>query len=535
MAVRTDADGEDYTRALALGTQANLTVCGWFRLVVDRNTWSTIFSVDNGTGDNWLLQTNSDGVTLNSVFDATSQEGIGAMTVGTWYFIAMATAGTSGNIYYRTAAQSTLTTVAVTGATASVNAATLRIGESPWGTEWWNGEFSNVCMWTATLTAAEVLQESTRFVPYRYANLVAWYPLIRPETVDYSGNGRTLSGGAGATYADGPPIPWYTTSKPRLVLPPATGGAINVTLNRATESDAGRGLVVAKNVPLSRASESDTGRLLTPSHNVILPRAAVTDLARNLTPSKVVNFGRSIETDIARPLGAGSPIQVTLGRAVETDTVKTLTPSKLIGFSRAIEADIAQLLSRAHMVPLNRASEVDAGRLLTIQHSIFLGRAVENDIAQVVSPSSFQTVVLGRATETSVARGLTRTKMVALTRAIEADVARQIRVGYTITLGRAVEVDAARTLQASRYVVLQRASEVDAARSLDIDKVVHLLRAVETDLAFALAPPDTARPVSGQGAEEVIIRSVTGQAVSLVKSSSGIVIVTIASGYGERI
>jgi hypothetical protein len=249
VSVRFDADGEDYTRALTLGTQTAVTVCGWFMLSVDRNTWSTIFSIDNGTSDNWLMQTGSDGTAMTTVFDATAQQGIGSMTVGTWYFICLATSGTTGSIYYRTASSPTVMAVAVTSVTTNVNAATFRLGESPWGGEWWNGRAAALRLWTAQLSAAEAQQESTQYVPNRLSNLVAWYPLVRAETTDYSGNARTLSGGAGAATEDGPPIPWQMAS-PRLILPPTAGGAVvtgtaNAPLGGLAASATGTPTVVA--------------------------------------------------------------------------------------------------------------------------------------------------------------------------------------------------------------------------------------------------------------------------------------------------
>jgi hypothetical protein len=38
--------------------------------------------------------------------------------------------------------------------------------------------------------------------------MIRWHPFINAETTDYSGLGRTLTGGAGATTETGPPISW---------------------------------------------------------------------------------------------------------------------------------------------------------------------------------------------------------------------------------------------------------------------------------------------------------------------------------------
>lgn len=229
---RFSADGQDYTRALALGTQANLTVCCWFKISVDRNDYSTLFSIDNGTGDNWLVQAGADGTTVATVFDATTQQGIGSVTTGVWYWLMLTTVGTTGNIYYRTDGQPGLTTVAVSGATASVNAATLRLGESPWGAEWLNGCLNAVKVWNrGGFTLAEAFVESCQYAPASTQNLVAYYPLQRPEVLDCSGRGQTLAG-SGATYEDGPPIPWrLTTQKPFLVSPPTGGTTYPVSVS----------------------------------------------------------------------------------------------------------------------------------------------------------------------------------------------------------------------------------------------------------------------------------------------------------------
>lgn len=230
MAVRFDADAEDYTRALTLGSQSALTMCSWYKISVDRNTWSSAWFIDNGQTDNWGVQTAEDGVTVGTVLDGNSTAGFAA-TVGTWYFIAFASSGTTGTFYYKAAGAASLSTVAISGVTAT-NAATLRLGESPWGAEWLNGCLAAVKAWNIQLTQAEIEIEAAQYVPNRVSSLVGFYPLVRPETTDYSGNGRTLSGGTGAAVEDGPPIPWRGAS-PRLILPVSVGGTNAVAENAA--------------------------------------------------------------------------------------------------------------------------------------------------------------------------------------------------------------------------------------------------------------------------------------------------------------
>jgi hypothetical protein len=225
MAVRFSADGQDYTRAIGLGAQTAFTVCCWVN-VVDRNDYSTIWSLDNGTGDMELLQTDADGTTLMFYPDYNAGNVL-ALTPGVWTFIAIvgATTGNARTAYYRTASQGSLTTVTLGSAT-STNMATLRIGESAFGAEWWNGSIAAAKPWIGvTLTHAEIAAESCQYAPARTANLTAYYPMSRPDPMDYSGNGQSLGGGSGVGYSDGPPIPLQRIRvRQWLASAPAGGG-----------------------------------------------------------------------------------------------------------------------------------------------------------------------------------------------------------------------------------------------------------------------------------------------------------------------
>lgn len=232
MAVRLSATGQDFTRALALGSLTAITASFWWKVSVDRNTYSSAFFVDNGQPDNWGVQTGVDGTTANVIMDGTSTASV-AMTVGTWYFGCLALSGSTGTFYYKAAGATSLSTTAITGVTAT-NAATLRLGESPWGAEWLNGCLASFKLWSAQLTQAEIELEAAQYVPNRFTSLVSWHPLLKTETVDYSGNARTLSGGTGSTTEDGPPVPWKLAS-PRVTTPAASG--ISGTASPAQSAD----------------------------------------------------------------------------------------------------------------------------------------------------------------------------------------------------------------------------------------------------------------------------------------------------------
>lgn len=218
MAVRFSADAQEYTRTLSLGAQTQWTVCCWAKITTDRNAFSTVWSLDAGNSDFYMLQTNTDGVTLGLFSEVSPGEPIeGAarvLTVGTWYFIGVTVNGTNGTMISRALGDTAFTTVSWTSVSdpapaPSTTITNLRIGDDAFGGDWLNGCVAAFKLWTgATLTADEMANEAWSYQPRRTTNLRAWYPLTRAETTDYTGNGFTLSGGTGATTEDGPGISW---------------------------------------------------------------------------------------------------------------------------------------------------------------------------------------------------------------------------------------------------------------------------------------------------------------------------------------
>lgn len=251
---RYSADGQDHNRAIALGTQAALSFACFFKLSVDRNDYSSLFFIDNGTSDNWGMQSGADGTTMSTVFDASTQEGMGSLAVGVWYWVMLATSGTTGFLYYKVVGAPTLTVQAVTSVTANVNAATLRIGESPWGAEWVNGCVAGPRLWLAQVGRAEAECESQQLLPMRSANIAGAWPLVRPDPLDYSGNGRTLGGGAGATYDDGPAVPLQ-----RLVIARRWLSTAGTTTHSAAAAATASGSVTATGTSDKPAAASVAG------------------------------------------------------------------------------------------------------------------------------------------------------------------------------------------------------------------------------------------------------------------------------------
>lgn len=209
MAVRFSAEAQTYSRAVALGSQSAYSVACWVKLTTDRNTWQSAWCLGNAAGGDVfsILQTSNTGTNMEFITSASfTAVPIVNMTVGTWYFFGITMNGATGSAVYCTPTTG-FTTVAI-GSQGAIVHQNLQIGRSIYNGEWINGCVTAFKYWGATLTVADLQQEALSYTPNRTESMRAWYPLISPETVDYSGNAATLSGGTSATKEDGPPLSW---------------------------------------------------------------------------------------------------------------------------------------------------------------------------------------------------------------------------------------------------------------------------------------------------------------------------------------
>lgn len=224
MAVRFDADAEDYTRSSASFAFGTCTFTCWVYIDTDRNAFSTAWDVDDGGSNVWLLQTDADGTTW-ALFDGTTgQSTLFAATPGVWYFIAVSKqTGANATVAYWAAAGDAALSSATSTHAQSATVGNLRIGESIASGEWLNGRIAALKMWTAALTQAEIENEWRQYAPHRTANLYGFYPFLEGGAVagaqqDFSGNGNVLSGGTNSATADGPPIAWRSNAR-RIIAP----------------------------------------------------------------------------------------------------------------------------------------------------------------------------------------------------------------------------------------------------------------------------------------------------------------------------
>ena len=248
MAVRINGNTSNYlSRALATDFNGVGSLSLWGKISVDRDDWSTFVGVASAKA----LETNSTGTTL-TFYDG-AQNGSYALTVGTWYHLAIVQVTATGFTWY------------VNGVSQGTNASgwnqwtTLQLGRNENYGEPLNGCIAHVKIWNQALGAAEIAQEMYTARPQQFMGLWAWWPLFaHTDLVDYSGNGRALTGNGTLTTEDGPPVSW---GAPTLLLPwaVASGNNIALTANAAgATSTADAGLDVARPLTANSAGATST-------------------------------------------------------------------------------------------------------------------------------------------------------------------------------------------------------------------------------------------------------------------------------------
>jgi hypothetical protein len=209
MAIRFTASNQRMILTANAGNRSRLSVCGWYKLMVDRNTFSTLWSFSNTADTNFLdLVTSENGTSVFIGDEGTASISVtGSLSVGVWTYIGIAVNGTSTTWRWRTISAPTFTSYTRNVGTSTHNCDRFTIADIfPGSSDYFNGSYAAIKVWLdTTLTTNQLEQEYEQFDPVNTDGLYAYYRFATNSGVDSSGNNRHLSGGSGTTADSDPP------------------------------------------------------------------------------------------------------------------------------------------------------------------------------------------------------------------------------------------------------------------------------------------------------------------------------------------
>jgi hypothetical protein len=278
------------------------------------------------------------------------------------------------------------------------------------------------------------------------------------------------------------------------------GGAINVNITPATETDAAVALVATKTIfkTVTEATETDAAQALSVTKPIVKAVTAAT------------------ETDAAQAVTFTKTIVKSVTAATEIDTAQVLSITKTIlkSITAATEVDEAQILSFVKPIykTLTETTETDSAEILDFTFGggggpieVTLTPATETSTAEALT--LFKSLAVTAVTETDAAQALIGYKSVVITPSTETDESVGLTVYKPLSITPVSETDAAQALTLYKSLTLTAASEADSALALAITKTIYktLTLAGETDAAIALSFTGGEAPVVRRTVGPIII------------------------------
>lgn len=484
-------------------------MCGWARMVTNRETYSGIVSLDSAETnafDHLTLQTDSDGSSLKVWTRGASSSVLATLSEGEDFFFALTQSGTSATGYYSAASSNTLASAGVTGT--SYTAAAFYAGRNSYADTydiWWNGHIWNLMVFDAALSQAQLLVQKRYLRPVYPANINFWYTLRNSsDTSDKSGNGRNPS--VGGTLVDGDTGVNLWVPRRKLILPAASEQFITITSIASGEVfgdaivalDAGDQSVSPNGISTTESVGSHTVANVGPqsvepsavASAEAFGTAVVADISLNISPSGVASaesFGNAAITDVVltiQPSGISSA--EVFGTAVVADVILSIAPSAVDSSETFGSHTIAGVVAQT-ITPSGVAGGEAFGTAIAadVQLSIVVTgiSSAETFGSHVVSGDSLQLIVPGGAASAEAFGSHTISNLVA-----------QSVLPSAITSGEAF--GAATLTQPSQTITVSAISSAEAFGSATLNILVQTITpsGIATGAAFGLAVLDGGVP-----------------------------------------
>jgi len=181
-------------------TTGNFTCSAWINVANDANHQG-IIAIRNSTSTElqFYVRNNNELYSWNGTSDVTSTSTI---TNDVWNHVVLIQDGSNKKFYINGVLDNT-----VAQGNGSSSTATFKIGYSGHGSEYTNGSISNVSIWNAALTSAQVTEIYNEGKPSNlnnhsaYSNLVSWWQL--GENMSYDGTKWTVIDEKGTNNGEG--------------------------------------------------------------------------------------------------------------------------------------------------------------------------------------------------------------------------------------------------------------------------------------------------------------------------------------------
>lgn len=225
-ALRFDAHNDYLQMSTVPSSSVNFSVCGWVKIVTDRNDYSCVWAFEDTVGGNFVeLVTDFDGTSM-AIFDNGGADAVVSMTPGTWYFFGVKV-GASGALttYWGLEGAGSLTKQ--TGTVVSSGSFNKFWFGSTSFSEFLSGDLAQFRAWNAQLSDAEFDAEFKSATLVRTSNAVGWWQFANNATraTDASGNGNTLTDSGSGAWSEvtgptiGNPATFAVTRGVALVAP----------------------------------------------------------------------------------------------------------------------------------------------------------------------------------------------------------------------------------------------------------------------------------------------------------------------------
>lgn len=339
MAVRFDAVADRLIRtANVVNYNSAYTICLWVYLVSDRNAWGDIASVSDGTTSNYdSVGVTGAGTTLTwGVAFAGDQTGP-ELPVGQWCHIALVRSSATSLVAYKDGVIGGVPHAANVAARAA--SSRMEVGGTDGGTEWMDMRVAAVKIYSAALTAAEILKERETYAPVRTSNLVLYTPLVSASDVtDQSGNGYDWTVG-GTLGTEGGPVYGSTTATASnaatgtaLLAITGTGSTVAAApANAATASEVFTGTGSSVAAAPASASTGSVGGPVSGTAATVATAATSSSALEIFTGTAVTAAGGLVPSDEAGAWGEGAWGEGAWGEAGGPPVYRSLPTSELFG------------------------------------------------------------------------------------------------------------------------------------------------------------------------------------------------------------